>query len=264
MTELQPARHLGPPSRAALDDVCRLKYGDPPPGWSPRMRRRFGYFSPDDRYEAVVAGAVHGDTLWLDVGCGRFLFPSNEKLARALADRCRLLVGVDPDATIHENPYVHERVQASLAEYRTEHRFDLVTLRMVAEHVTDPEETVASIAALLRPGGRAVIYTVFKWSPGALFAKWVPFRAHHFVKRVLWRVEEKDTFPVANLMNTRGALRRLFAAAGCREAMFHYLDDCRTLGRFRTGHFLELCLWRLLRAFRLHYPELCILGVYER
>jgi SAM-dependent methyltransferase len=261
MTEPPPAP-LPPPD---LEEAFRLKFGDPATmGWSPRMRRRFGYFSPDDRYEAQVAALVREGTAWLDVGCGRFLFPSNDRLARALALRCRRLVGVDPDATIHENPYVHERVQAALSDYRTEERFDVVTLRMVAEHVTDPEATVGRIAALLKPGGMAVVYTVFKWSPGALFARWVPFHAHHFVKRVLWRAEEKDTFPVANLMNTRGALRKLFAAAGCREAAFQYLDDCRTLGRFRTGHFLELCAWRLLRAVRLPYPELCILGVYER
>jgi SAM-dependent methyltransferase len=256
---------LARPSRPALDAVFALKYAHvAPTAWSPRMRQRFGYFSPEDYYEALVSAAVDEQTEWLDVGCGRFLFPGNDRLARILAARCRHLTGVDPDVTIHENPYVHERQQATITGFETGRRFDLVTMRMVAEHVTEPEATVSRIAELLKPGGRAIVYTVLKWSPGGLLARWVPFQAHHAIKRFLWGSEEKDTFPVAYRMNTRRALRGLFERAGCRERLFLYADDCRALGRFRAGTLLEICTWRLLRAMRLPYPEQCIIGVYEK
>src|SRR6187549_1801334 len=52
-----------------LDDVLRLKYGDPPQGWGPRQRRRLNYYTPDDIYEAAVAGFVTKGCAWLDVGC---------------------------------------------------------------------------------------------------------------------------------------------------------------------------------------------------
>ena len=38
------------------------------------------------------------------------------------------------------------------------HRFDLITLRMVAEHIQDPDRSIARLAELLKPGGLVVIY----------------------------------------------------------------------------------------------------------
>src|SRR5262245_58303733 len=159
------------PSRADLEEVFRLKYGGPPVlGWGPRLRRRFGYFTPDEFYEAVVARHVTPDCTWLDAGCGRDVFPDNRPLARLLADRCRLLVGVDADATLDENVFVHQRVRSTLEEFQTDRRFALVTLRMVAEHVRRPGPAVAALARLARPGGKVVVYTVNRWAPAALAA----------------------------------------------------------------------------------------------
>jgi hypothetical protein len=81
-------------------------------GWSPRMRERFGYCTPDEVYEAAVSFFVRADTIWLDVGCGRDLFPSNSPAAAMLARRCRLLVGLDPSSNIQGNALRHERFSA--------------------------------------------------------------------------------------------------------------------------------------------------------
>src|SRR5262245_40186768 len=106
-------------------------------GWGPRIRGHFGYFTPDDYYEATVSRSVTAGCTWLDVGSGRNVFPSNRKLARILARRCGLLIGLDPDSTIDENDLVHERVKTSIEGYQTERTFDVVTMRMVAEHVAE-------------------------------------------------------------------------------------------------------------------------------
>src|SRR6202000_1313212 len=104
---------------------------------------------------------------------------------------------------------------------------DLITLRMVAEHVEAPETVAKQLALLLNPGGRIVIYTVSRHSPSVLAAAATPLWVHHAVKRVLWRTEERDTFPTVYRMNTRAALRRLFCGEGLSEVMFEYLADCR-------------------------------------
>jgi SAM-dependent methyltransferase len=254
------------PERDDLERIFRLKHGDPgATGWRPRLSHRFGYFTPDDHYEALLDRLVARDTAWLDVGCGRDVFPENRPLARELSARCALLVGADPDATLEENPFVHRKFRGPVEEFGGPEGFTLVTLRMVAEHVTDPARVVAALARLTAPGGRVVVYTVNRWSPLPLLTAAVPFRLHHAVKSRLWGTQERDTFPVAYRMNTRRRLARWFEGAGFRERAFARLDDCRTLARWKWPHAAELLARRLLRAAgNLHYPEHCLLGVYER
>jgi hypothetical protein len=135
---------------------------------------------------------------------------------------------------------------------------------MVAEHIVDPEQSVSALSRLTAPGGRVVIYTVNKWSPASMVSALTTMGVHHVAKRMLWETEERDTFPAFYRMNTRGTLRALFEAAGFREEMFCFLDDCRSLGRWRSTYMAELLLWRFLKTMGLHYPETCLLGVYRK
>lgn len=252
-------------SRRELDAIFRLKHGDPEStGWAPRRRLRSGYFPPADVYEALVARLVGPETRWADVGCGRSLFPENPALAATLAGRCARLVGIDPDRTLEENPFVHERAGIPIEDYRGGPGFDLITLRMVAEHVADPARTVAALASMSRPGAVVVVLTVNRRSPVALATRAIPFGLHHPIKRILWKTERRDTFPVAYRLNTRTDLRREFEAGGFREASFAYLDDCQSFGRFRILGGLELAACRGFRKIGLSYPENCLLGVYRR
>ena len=109
------------PTRADLERVCLLKYGAPEAhGWGPRMRLRRGYFTPDEVYEALVLGLIRPGCAWADVGCGRDVFPDNRPLARLLADRCGVLVGIDPDDNLDENPFVHRRFKGPIDRFPDE------------------------------------------------------------------------------------------------------------------------------------------------
>src|SRR4051812_39595476 len=112
-------------TREQLLSVFGEKYGAPAQGPIPRRCSRFGYFFPDEHYEAVIERLVSPGCRWLDVGGGRDVFPSNPALARRLAARCGRLVAVDPSANVHENPFAHERHQAMIEEYTTDEPFDL-------------------------------------------------------------------------------------------------------------------------------------------
>lgn len=248
-----------------LPCVLRLKYGPPERmGPAPRLRQRLGYSSPDDWYEAAVFGLVSPMTTWLDVGCGRSVFPFNHAAAKHLSERCRLLVGLDPSDNIRANDLVHEHVQSPLEDYVTDRRFDLITLRMVAEHITDPISAVDALARLTAAGGRVVVYTVNKWAPATMVSAITPFWLHVAAKRVLWQTDARDTFPTAYRMNTRRQLERRFTAGGFQEESFQYLDDCQSFGRFRLLSQLELLVWKGLRSISLRYPESCILAVFRK
>ena len=252
------------PTPDELWEVYCLKHGDPRTfGRGLRMQRRFDYYTPEEYYEAVVAKLVNQNSSWIDVGSGRNIF-LNTALAKRLAERCKLLVGLDPDPNLDSNLFVHKRVNCTIEEFRNDMQFDLVTLRMVAEHLTHPLEALEVLARITQMGGKVVVYTVNCWTPAALCAWMLPLHGRHAFKYLLWRTEERDTFPVAYRMNTRRALLRLFEAVGFKEVYFAYLDDCRVFARFRPMQLLELSLWRLLNRAGLHYPENCLLGVYER
>jgi SAM-dependent methyltransferase len=233
-------------------------------GWGPRMRLDFGYFNPDDHYEAIVARLVRPETWWADIGCGREIFPSNPNLALELSDRCAFLFGIDPDPNVRENRYVSEAFEGMVEDCRTAHRFDLITLRMVAEHIVDPDRSVAKLAELTKPGGLVVIYTPNKWAPVSLLAALVPNRFHYRIKRIFWEGEERDTFPTAFRLNTRSTIAHFCERHGLDEVFFAHLDDCRTFNNFRWLNYLELSVQRVLRSVGIRYPENCLLGVYRK
>jgi 2-polyprenyl-3-methyl-5-hydroxy-6-metoxy-1,4-benzoquinol methylase len=234
-------------------------------GNGPYRRWRYNYFTPDDIYEATVEKLLPAGGRWLDVGGGRQVFPTHPTLAGQLASRVNKLVAVDPSENVHHNPVAHERHQSLIEEFRADEPFDLLTLRMVAEHIADPEAAVAALARLTAPRGRVVVYTVNFFSPITAAAGVLPFRLHHPVRRLFWGdAEERDVFPTAYKMNTRRALARLFTAHGLHEAAFAKLDDARTFGKFNRLNHLELLALSAFRAARLPYPENCLLGVYEK
>lgn len=253
------------PDAGALRQMFHLRYGSADAlGWGPRLRARYGYYTPDDVYEALLAGLIVEGSRWLDAGCGRELFPNNRALAEVLARRCARLVGVDPDPTLQENPWVHEKVAGILDDYDGQGAFDVVTLRMVAEHVAAPAATVRSIHRALRSGGIAVIYTVFAGSPMPLLTRLAPMGLRHAVKSWLWGTAPKDTFPTCFRMNTRSVLQRLFAGVGMAEERFLRVDDCRTFARFKWLSEMELRLMAGCRSVGLPYPEHCLIGIYRK
>jgi 2-polyprenyl-3-methyl-5-hydroxy-6-metoxy-1,4-benzoquinol methylase len=248
-----------------LRQVAGVKYGNlAEAGWGPRLRAWFGYFTPDDWYEALLSALVGTQTRWLDVGCGREILPFSPAGARTLSQRCASLTGLDPSDNIDDNPYVQHRAKCLLEDFAPAEPFDLVTLRMVVEHITAPQAAAAALGRLCRPGGLVLIYTVDKYSPVSLVSALTPMSVHHAIKYWLWRSEERDTFPTAYLMNTRRSLRSLMSAQGFEEAAFFTLSDTRTTNRFLVLNLIEMLLWRALHAIGLHYPEKCLMGLYRK
>jgi SAM-dependent methyltransferase len=255
------------PTRAELERLVLQKYGNDSgevTGPGLRLRSRFGYYLPGDVYEALIGRLVYRGCSWLDVGGGHHVFPNNPKLARELTSRCASVVAVDPSANVHDNAFVHERIQSPIQAYHPARQYDLATLRMVVEHVDQPAAIARALHDLLFPGGLAVVLTVNRASPISLISRAVPFRLHAPIKSVFWGGQDRDTFPVRYRMNSRKALRSVFTASGFEEAAFAYLDDLSTWIFHPRLHYAELQSWRLFRALGLPYPENCLIGIYRK
>ena len=85
---------------------------------------------------------------------------------------------------------------------------------------------------------------------------------HHRLKQIAWHTEERDTFPVRYLMNTRADLAEAFAAGGFTEVFFAFLDDCRTTSRSLGLNRLELLARSAFAKAGWSYPERCLLAAY--
>lgn len=233
-------------------------------GWSPALRLRQGYFSADDFYEHLMSRLVSDNCNWIDVGCGRDIFPSNYKLAKKLADRAEHLLGIDPDDNIHQNDLLTERHQGFIENCTTPLKFDVISLRMVAEHIEDADGAVRKIAELCNDGAVVVIYTPWKYAPMSLAASLVPFRFHNRLKRLIWDTEPEDTFPTQYKMNTRTDLATLFSKYGFAESYFSRVDDCSVFTRFRVLNRVEIAIRNLFLRLHIPYPEHCLLGCYRK
>ena len=110
----------------------------------------------------------------LNVGAGRNLSGRLHPVRR----RAGHLVGIDPDPSIHDNPTLDERHQASLEQYARQdpEPFDVAFSVFVMEHVHDPAAFTAAAARVLRPGGALMGLTVNKWHYFGL-ATWAATRA---------------------------------------------------------------------------------------
>lgn len=253
------------PMTSDLQAVFQMKYGAPEfMGSEPRKRFNAEYFMPDDWYEALVERLITPGCSWIDVGGGRDVFPFNPRLARKLAARCRSLVAVDPSDTLDDNEFAHVRVKCRIEDYAGSGQSDVVTMRMVAEHIDNVQSTVAVLSRILRPGGLLVIYTINKWSPVSVVSWLTPFFLHHWIKRAIWGTNREDTFPVRYRMNTRKELVRVLQGGGFQELEFRYLADCMVFHRFQLLHSIELSLWSVLCRMNRRYLENCLLGLYRR
>ena len=233
-------------------------------GWRPTLRLNWNYFLPSDYYEALVDQLVTESTSWLDVGGGRDVFPENPRLASQLAKRCKRLVGIDPSENILQNTFVHDRQQSLLEDSQFTEKFDLVTARMVVEHVEVPHAFVEAISRHLKPTGIVVIFTVDFVSVISMVSRFTPLWFHHFVKKTLWGTAEEDTFPVVYKMNSRRQLNKLFCHAGFKELKFMSLDDMSSLGWSSLSLKAGLICQRILKTLRIPFLDRCILSVYQK
>ena len=174
------------------------------------------------------------------------------------------LVAVDPSENVLGNPYAHRVEQKFIEDFHCDDRFDLATLRMVAEHVEDPDSVARTLSRFVIRGGRVIIFTVSLWAPITIISRIVPFSLHFKIKRLVWGGEDRDTFPACYRMNSRKTLRELFENNGFEEESFAALDDLSATVRFDSMHLIDIMIWKGLNAFGIPYPEKCLLGVYRK
>jgi ubiquinone/menaquinone biosynthesis C-methylase UbiE len=161
----------------------------------------------------VVAGHVPAGCSVLDLGCGHA-----DWLAPEVAP-ARLVVGADLDVdALRRNHVLRHRVAARAERLPFDAgSFDVVVTAFLFEHVTRPDDVLAEIHRVLRPGGHLVFLTPNAWNYNVWLIRLVPNRLHEFFTRRLYARQERDTYPVRYRLNSPRRLARTLDAAGFRR-----------------------------------------------
>jgi len=112
-----------------------------------------------EAYASLISEHLSPHTVWLDAGCGsRLLEDDMDPVENWLASHCKTIVGMDVSVTSNRN--IKSLVQGSLYDLPfADNSLDLITCRMVVEHLAQPRHAFAESARCLRPGGAIVVIT---------------------------------------------------------------------------------------------------------
>ncbi len=222
-------------------------------------------------YADFLEQLVTPQTRWLDGGCGHQILEVRlAERERQLVQRAQLVVGCDPFAlSLTKHRSIENRVMCTLDDLPFKAgSFNLVTLNMVVEHLTDPVKVFRELARVLEPGGRFVMLTpnhVSYYNRIADVARaLLPRKIQYKLIRYLESREPEDVFETHYRANSRKQLGEIAPQVGLEQQQFTLIRGRTFFYFFAPFSALELAAGRLLAL--LGFEQTVgdtILAVYE-
>ena len=214
-----------------------------------------------EAYACLVAEHLSPYTAWLDAGCGsRLLEDDMDTLESWLASHCKSIFGMDP--TVSCNRSIKSFLRGSIYHLPfADNSFDLITCRMVIEHLERPPEAFTEVVRCLRPGGAFIVMTPNLLNYGilgnAVAAKLIPEKLRLRIIRASDTRTEEKVFPVRYKANT---MRRLIGLLNGSGLQVHKTIGLRQQQPYWRRHpSFEKVLMRLTPIYVLlacaHKPE---------
>ena len=190
-----------------------------------------------EAYASLVSEHLSLQTVWLDAGCGsRLLEADMDRLENWLATHCKSIFGMDLAATFNRN--IKSLVRGSLYHMPfADNSFDLITCRMVVEHLDQPHEAFIEVARCLRSGGAFVGMTPnllnYAILGNAVATKVMPEKMRLRIVHASDSRADEDTFPVCYKANTMHRLVHLLNTSGLQV---HKTVGLRQQGSYWQKH----------------------------
>jgi SAM-dependent methyltransferase len=159
-------------------------------------------------YLELLKTRLARDTRWLDIGCGRRLFPEwmpeADKEQAIVQSSVEAIFGLDPDiASLRDNRFVRYRVVGDSSSLPfADGSFDLLTANMVVEHVAQPQALLLEVSRVLKPQGIFLFHTPNALSYATLMAGLVPEGLKIWLISFFEARKAEDVFPTFYRMNT--------------------------------------------------------------
>jgi ubiquinone/menaquinone biosynthesis C-methylase UbiE len=187
-------------------------------GVSCLAKYRYRQEPPEKQLQEIILNRLQPDHTVLDAGCG--------SIARvALRGKCRMVVGVDADEGIGDNPGVDLLVTADLSRLPFRDKaFDIVMSYEVVEHLTNPAACFLELHRVCKDGAIVVLATVNKLHYENFVVALTPYSFHEwYIKKVLG--DKGVSYPTSNRANTPGRLRRMMERAGFTTIAVQCIDS---------------------------------------
>jgi ubiquinone/menaquinone biosynthesis C-methylase UbiE len=164
------------------------------------IEKLFRKLNPDyqprhEIYDQLLHKYLNKETVWLDIGCGR-----NEHVTK-YGKQAKIAIGIDKliDPEIDEAPFIH----ADLRNIPLPDNYaDLITLRMVVEHIERVPEDFFEINRLLKPDGILIFMTTNRMSPVVFIPNLFPDSLKKWFILKIFKVLDKDVFPTHHKFNS--------------------------------------------------------------
>jgi ubiquinone/menaquinone biosynthesis C-methylase UbiE len=138
---------------------------------------------------------------------------------------------------------------------------DLVLLRFVVEHISDPEKAFQEINRILSPNGKVLIVTTNLSSPIIFLPKiLLPYSLRKWLIKTIFQAHDDDIFPTYHRINTKRAYQRLSHILSLKDLI--YIQD---INWTRKWLFLLLYTFHLkTKFFRLKFLRSNIIAVLQK
>jgi len=190
--------------------------------WADRLNQKYfgDAIHPYAVFERLVKSHLAPGNTLLDAGCGY-----GAPVLRKFTGMAKELIGVDLvdfDQTIPGMTLLNRDLSATRLPDQS---VDVIMSRSVMEHIADPVAVYAEMSRLLRPNGHFIFLTANLWDYASIIAKVVPNRYHPWIVARTQGRDERDTFPVQYMTNTRKAVMTFAAGSGLDVVSFDYLGQ---------------------------------------
>jgi ubiquinone/menaquinone biosynthesis C-methylase UbiE len=172
----------------------------------------------------MIRSAVGRDARVLNLGAGPGTGYQICNLKGAFAE----LVGADIDSAVLTNPEIDTPVvieNGKALPFGT-NSFDLVYSDYVVEHVEFPQQFLAEILRVLKPGGSYFFRTPNMWHYVALVSRFSPHWFHELIANKSRGMPEDshDPYPTFYRLNRRSVVKNAALSAGFAEVKFDMVE----------------------------------------
>lgn len=212
-----------------------------------------GYF-----FKEYLRHYITKESILLDIGCGR------QSFGEEYYKRAKRKIGIDPDQNaLQDNNLMDEKFCCNIQNIpSTIGQFDIIIAQWILEHLQCPNEDIQIISNLCKKNGYFIFMTTNIYSPIILLSKIIPTFFKKYLRKVLLKINEEDTYPTVYKINSISKIDYFLSKNGFQKVE---IKKVGVLAYFEWNKIVLLCKIFFDRTIGKFIPNKThIVGVYKK